>query len=158
MEFALASAIGILTAAGIYLVLRSRSFDVILGITLLSYATNLLIFSAGRLRPGMPPILREGVPNTLEYHTDPLPQALVLTAIVIGFAMTAVTIVIAIRNRGDSGSDHVDAGIGLDYAGLMPVDTDREETAEDLEACATAPGEPDVPTTVDIDIDDEVQR
>lgn len=142
MEFALASAIGLLTAAGIYLVLRSRSFDVILGITLLSYATNLLIFSAGRLRPGMPPILREGVPNTLEYHTDPLPQALVLTAIVIGFAMTAVTIVIAIRNRGDSGSDHVDAGIGLDYAGLMPVDTDREETAEDLEACATAPAEP----------------
>lgn len=141
MEFALASAIGILTAAGIYLVLRSRSFDVILGITLLSYATNLLIFSAGRLRPGMPPILQEGVPNTLEYHTDPLPQALVLTAIVIGFAMTAVTIVIAIRNRSDSGSDHVDAGIGLDYTGLMPIDTDREETADDLEACATAPVE-----------------
>ena len=70
---------------------------------------------------------------------DPLPQALVLTAIVIGFAMTAVTIVIAIRNRSDSESDHVDAGIGLDYAGLMPIDTDREETFEDLEACATAP-------------------
>ena len=139
MELALASAIGILTAAGIYLVLRSRSFDVILGMTLMSYAANLLIFSAGRLRPGMPPILRDGVPHTLENHVDPLPQALVLTAIVIGFAMTAVTIVIAIRNRSDSGSDHVDAGIGLDYAGLMPVDTDREETTEDLEACATAP-------------------
>ena len=139
MELALASAIGVLTASGIYLVLRSRSFDVIFGITLLSYAANLLIFSAGRLRPGMPPILREGVPHTLEHHVDPLPQALVLTAIVIGFAMTAVTIVIAIRNRGDSDSDHVDAGIGLDYAGLMPVDTDREETSEDLEACATTP-------------------
>ena len=139
MELALASAIGVLTASGIYLVLRSRSFDVIFGITLLSYAANLLIFSAGRLRPGMPPILRDGVPHTLEHHVDPLPQALVLTAIVIGFAMTAVTIVIAIRNRGDSDSDHVDAGIGLDYAGLMPVDTDREETSEDLEACATTP-------------------
>ena len=141
MEFALASAIGILTAAGIYLVLRSRSFDVILGLTLLSYAANLLIFSAGRLRPNMPPILRDGVPHTLEHHVDPLPQALVLTAIVIGFAMTAVTIVIAIRNRSDGGSDHVDAGTGLDYTRLVPLDTDREETAEDLEACATAPGE-----------------
>ena len=139
MELALASAIGVLTASGIYLVLRSRSFDVIFGITLLSYAANLLIFSARRLRPGMPPILRDGVPHTLEHHVDPLPQALVLTALVIGFAMTAVTIVIAIRNRGDSDSDHVDAGIGLDYAGLMPVDTDREETSEDLEACATTP-------------------
>ncbi|RMH93372.1 Na+/H+ antiporter subunit C [Lysobacter pythonis] len=139
MEFALASAIGILTAAGIYLLLRARSFDVILGLTLLSYATNLLIFSAGRLRPGMPPILREGVPATLANHADPLPQALVLTAIVIGFAMTAVSIVIAIRNRGDSDSDHVDAGTGLDYTRLVPLDTDREETAEDMEACATAP-------------------
>ena len=162
MEFALASAIGILTAAGIYLVLRSRSFDVILGMTLLSYAANLLIFSSGRLRPNMPPILVEGVPPTLEHYADPLPQALVLTAIVIGFAMTAVTIVIAIRNRSDSESDHVDAGIGLDYAGLMPIDTDREETIEDLEACATAPGEPGEPAA-DIDVsgdadDEEVAR
>ncbi len=158
MEFALASAIGILTAAGIYLVLRSRSFDVILGMTLLSYAANLLIFSSGRLRPNMPPILAEGVPPTLENYADPLPQALVLTAIVIGFAMTAVTIVIAIRNRGDSGSDHVDAGIGLDYAGLMPVDTDREETIEDLEACATAPGEPVADPDTGDDVDEEVAR
>ena len=109
MELALASAIGVLTASGIYLVLRSRSFDVIFGITLLSYAANLLIFSAGRLRPGMPPILRDGVPHTLEHHVDPLPQALVLTAIVIAFAMTAVSIVLAMRSRGDNGSDHVDA-------------------------------------------------
>ncbi len=108
MELAMASAIGILTAAGVYLLLRARSFDVILGLTLLSYATNLLIFAGGGLVAGKPPVLRAGVAPTLANHTDPLPQALVLTAIVIAFAMTAVTVVLAIRSRGDNDSDHVD--------------------------------------------------
>lgn len=108
MEFALASGIGALTAAGVYLLLRARTFDVILGLTLLSYATNLLIFSAGRLAVGKPPVLQDGLPATLANYTDPLPQALVLTAIVIAFAMTAVTIVVAMRNHSDNGSDHVD--------------------------------------------------
>ena len=109
MELALASAIGVLAGIGIYLLLRARSFDVILGMTFLSYATNLLIFSSGRLAEGKPPVLREGVAAELGNYTDPLPQALVLTAIVIAFAMTAVSIVLAMRNRGDNGSDHVDA-------------------------------------------------
>ena len=109
MELALASAIGVLTGIGIYLLLRARSFDVILGMTFLSYATNLLIFSGGRLAQGKPPVLRAGVPAVLEHYTDPLKQALVLTAIVIAFAMTAVSIVLAMRSRGDNGSDHVDA-------------------------------------------------
>jgi multicomponent K+:H+ antiporter subunit C len=108
MEIALAGAIGMLTAAGVYLMLRARSFDLILGLTLLSYATNLLIFSAGRLVVGKAPVLREGVEANLANYTDPLPQALVLTAIVIAFAMTAVTIVLAIRSRADNHSDHVD--------------------------------------------------
>ena len=108
MELAMASAIGILTAAGVYLLLRARSFDIILGLTLLSYATNLLIFAGGRLVPGKPAVLRDGVAPTLTNYTDPLPQALVLTAIVIAFAMTAVTVVLAIRSRGDNDSDHVD--------------------------------------------------
>ncbi len=109
MELALASAIGVLAAIGVYLLLRARSFDVILGMTFLSYATNLLIFSAGRLASGKPPVLRDGVPPDLAHYTDPLPQALVLTAIVIAFAMTAVSIVLAIRSRSDNHSDHVDA-------------------------------------------------
>lgn len=109
MEFAMASAIGVLTAVGIYLLLRARSFDVILGLTFLSYATNLLIFSGGRLAEGKPPVLRAGVAAVPGNYTDPLPQALVLTAIVIAFAMTAVSIVLAMRNRGDNGNDHVDA-------------------------------------------------
>lgn len=111
MEFALASAIGLLTATGIYLILRARSFDVILGLTLLSYATNLLIFAGGRLRAGQPPVLREGVAGSLQRYTDPLPQALVLTAIVITFAMTAVILVLAMRSRADNGNDHVDANV-----------------------------------------------
>jgi len=109
MELALATAIGVLTAGGVYLLLRSRSFDVILGLTLLSYATNLLIFSAGRLAVGKPPVLQGGLPAELGNYTDPLPQALVLTAIVITFAMTAVAIVVAMRSSADNGSDYVDA-------------------------------------------------
>ncbi|UBB24534.1 Na+/H+ antiporter subunit C [Pseudoxanthomonas japonensis] len=111
MELALASAIGLLTASGVYLLLRARTFDVILGMTLLSYATNLLIFAGGRVA-GKPPVLRNGVATTFAYYTDPLPQALVLTAIVIAFAMTAVSIVLAIRSRADNGSDHVDGAAG----------------------------------------------
>ncbi len=112
MELAIASAIGVLTAAGVYLMLRARMFDVILGMTLLSYATNLLIFASGRVAPGKPPVLRNDLPTTLAHYTDPLPQALVLTAIVIAFAMTAVSIVIAIRSRGDNHTDHVDGQAG----------------------------------------------
>src|SRR5690606_2085084 len=107
MELAMASAIGILTAAGVYLLLRARSFDVILGLTLLSYATNLLIFSSGRLVTGKPPVLRDGIPADPADCTDPLPQARVLTAIAIAFAMTAVVTVLAIRSRADNHSDHL---------------------------------------------------
>jgi len=108
MELALASGIGVLVFAAVYLLLRARSFDVILGLTLLSYAANLLIFSSGRLVAGKPPVIREGVPGSLADYTDPLPQALVLTAIVIGFAMTAVSIVVAMRSRADTDTDHLD--------------------------------------------------
>ena len=108
----IASAVGVLVAGGVYPLLRARSFEVVLGLTLLSYATNLLIFAAGRPVIGKPPILAQGIPATLARHTDPLPQALVLTAIVIAFAMTAVTLVLAIRSRADNGDDHVDAGPG----------------------------------------------
>ncbi len=109
MEFALATAVGLLVAAGVFLLLRARTFEVILGLTLLSYAVNLLIFSMGRLVVGKPPVLQAGLDQTLANHTDPLPQALVLTAIVISFGMTAVLLVAAMRSRSDNRSDHVDA-------------------------------------------------
>jgi multicomponent K+:H+ antiporter subunit C len=108
MAALLALALGTLTAGGVYLMLRSRSFDMILGLTLLSYAVNLFIFLMGRIRIDAAPIVDGERAATLANYADPLPQALVLTAIVIGFAMTAVVLVIALRTRAVTGSDHVD--------------------------------------------------
>ena len=104
MEFLVASAIGVLTAGGIYLMLRLRTFPVILGMSLLTYAVNLFLFSSGRLTVGAPPILSDGV----SVYTDPLPQALVLTAIVISFGMTAVVVMIGLGAFLGSDDDHVD--------------------------------------------------
>lgn len=104
MELLVASAIGILTAAGLYLVLRLRSFPVILGVSLLTYAVNIFLFASGRITIGASPILQDGV----SVYTDPLPQALVLTAIVISFGMTAVVVMIALGSYLGSDDDHVD--------------------------------------------------
>lgn len=103
MEFLLATGIGWVTACGIWLLLRARSFPVVLGLTLLGYAVNLFIFVTGRLAVDAAPILAGQGP-----FADPLPQALVLTAIVIGFATTGFVIELALRSRHDNGSDHVD--------------------------------------------------
>jgi len=102
LEFLVATGIGWITACGIYLVLRGRSFPVVIGLTLLGYAVNVFIFAMGRLWIGMPPILQGGP------SADPLPQALVLTAIVIGFATTGLVIEMALRARHETGTDHVD--------------------------------------------------
>ena len=112
MAALIAIALGALTAAGIYLMLRARTFDLILGLTLLSYAVNLFIFFMGRIKIGAAPIIDGKLAPTLANYADPLPQALVLTAIVISFAMTAVLLVIALRARAETGSDHVDGDEG----------------------------------------------
>ncbi len=104
MEALLALVIGVLTASGVYLVLRGRTFPVVLGLTYLSYAVNLFLFAMGRLAIGRPPI----VADAGAAYADPLPQALVLTAIVISFGMTAFVIVLALKARAELGSDHVD--------------------------------------------------
>jgi multicomponent K+:H+ antiporter subunit C len=108
MSLLIALAVGLLTACGLYLMLRPRTFDTVLGLTLLSYAVNLFIFSMGRLKVDAAPIVDKALPATLATHADPLPQALVLTAIVISFAMTALLLAIALRSRAHTGSDHVD--------------------------------------------------
>jgi len=108
MLLMLALGIGVLSGCGVWLLLRARTFDAILGLTLLSYAVNLFIFAMGRVKVGAMPIVEKGVQSTLANTADPLPQALVLTAIVISFAMTAVLLGIALRARHASGSDHVD--------------------------------------------------
>jgi len=112
MAALIAIALGTLTAGGVYLMLRARTFDLILGLTLLSYAVNLFIFFMGRIKVGAAPIVDGKLAPTLANYADPLPQALVLTAIVISFAMTAVLLVIALRARAETGSDHVDGDEG----------------------------------------------
>ena len=107
LEFLVATAIGVLVAGGIYLALRGRTFQVVLGLTLLSYAVNLFLFASGRLVINRSPILSD----TASGYTDPLPQALVLTAIVITFGMTAFTVVLALRSFLETGSDQVDGNV-----------------------------------------------
>lgn len=109
MELVIAITIGVLAGSGIWLLLRPRTFQVIIGLSLLSYAVNLFIFGMGRLRVGAPPVLDPSQPGNLDRYVDPLPQALVLTAIVISFAMTALFLVVILVARGLSGSDHVDS-------------------------------------------------
>jgi multicomponent K+:H+ antiporter subunit C len=103
MELLLASAIAVLAATGLYLLLRPGSFEIALGLTLLSYGVNLFIFAMGRLQVG-----RAAIAGTPPPVADPLPQALVLTAIVIGFAMTALLLVLAVRAQAVQGHDGVD--------------------------------------------------
>ncbi len=108
MEVVLAVAIGLLTGSGVWLLLRPRTFQVIVGLSLVSYAVNLFIFSMGGLAIDKEPILVDGVAADLRNYTDPVPQSLVLTAIVIGFAMTALLLVVILASRGMTGTDHVD--------------------------------------------------
>lgn len=108
MEVVIAVAIGVLGGSGVWLVLRPRTFQVIMGLALLAYAVNLFIFSMGSLSVGEEPIIQAGVPPDLLNYTDPMPQALVLTAIVISFATTALFLVVLLASRGLTGSDHVD--------------------------------------------------
>ena len=104
LEFLVATSIAALTAAGIYLCLRGRTFPVVLGLAMLSYAINVFLFAMGRLVVNRPPLYRKGLAD----YADPLPQALVLTAIVIAFAMTALVVVLALRTYLETGTDHVD--------------------------------------------------
>lgn len=108
MEMIFSLLIGTLAGSGVWLLLRPRTFQVILGLALLSYAVNLFIFAMGWVRGGLPPIVQPGGPVDLARFADPLPQALVLTAIVIGFATTALLLVVLLAARGLSGTDHVD--------------------------------------------------
>lgn len=108
MEIVLALAIGTLTASGVWLLLRPRTFQLVTGLALLSYAVNLFILAMGRLRVDAPPILRKGAVIDPSAFTDPLPQALVLTAIVISFATTALILVVLLSSRGLTDTDHVD--------------------------------------------------
>lgn len=104
MEGLVAAAIGMMTASGIWLMLRQRTFPVIVGLSMLSYAVNVFLFASGRLAVGMAPIIDKAALG----YADPLPQALVLTAIVISFGMTAVIVMMAVGASLHGGDDRVD--------------------------------------------------
>ncbi len=112
MELLVATAVGAMTASGVYLILRMRSFPVIVGAAMLSYAVNVFLFATGRLEIDKPPILGASAAGVI----DPLPQALVLTAIVISFGMTALVVMLALRAYLETGDDAVD----------LPPTEDRE--------------------------------
>ena len=108
MEVVYALALGVLAGSGVWLILRPRTFQVLLGLNLASYAVNLFIFGMGRLAQHKAPVISGSPPVDTALYADPVPQALVLTAIVISFATTALFLVVLIALRGLSGTDHVD--------------------------------------------------
>ena len=103
MEILYVVCVGVMTFCGVFLCLRGRTFSIVVGLTMLSYAVNLFLFSSGRLNLNGAAIL-----GMADKYADPLPQALVLTAIVIGFAMIAFVVILAMRGRADLGNDLVD--------------------------------------------------
>ncbi|MCW8919122.1 MAG: Na+/H+ antiporter subunit C [Gammaproteobacteria bacterium] len=111
--------IGVMVTCGVYLLLRARTFAVVMGLIMLSYAVNLFLFAMGRLAATAPSLV--GLTGAKDVAADPVPQALVLTAIVIGFAMTAFAVTLALRANSELGSDHVD--------GAAP-DSSAKESAE----------------------------
>ena len=117
MEVLIAMSVGVLTTCGVYLVLRASTFPIVVGLTLLSYAVNVFLFSMGRLTVGAPAVIDPAADG----YADPLPQALVLTAIVIAFAMTAFVIVLALKARDELGNDHVEG-----EGGKLPDDEEAK--------------------------------
>jgi multicomponent Na+:H+ antiporter subunit C len=105
----LAIVVGFLVASGVFLLLRRSVLRVVLGLAVLSHAANLLIFAAGGVTRAVPPIVPEGLTSPPNPHADPLPQALVLTAIVISFGVLAFLIVLTARSTQATGHDDTDA-------------------------------------------------
>jgi multicomponent Na+:H+ antiporter subunit C len=108
VEIILAFVIGGLYAAGTYMLLRRSLVKLLIGLSLLGHAANLLIFTAATLTRGAPPIVPEGAETLASTAADPLPQALVLTAIVIGFGVTAFALVLAYQAYKRVGTDDLD--------------------------------------------------
>lgn len=113
MELLLAIVAGVLYASGLYLMLRRRLAQLIVGLGLLSGGSNILILSAAGVTRGKPPIVSAA--NGGGPFADPVPQSLILTAIVIGFGVLAFALVLAHRVHQSSGSDDIDT-IGPDRA------------------------------------------
>lgn len=108
MGLLLALITGILYSASIYMMLRRSLAKLIIGLVLLGHASNMAIFTLGRLSKGNPPFIAEGGTEVTGAYADPVPQALILTAIVIGFGIQAFAIVLIKRVYQETGSDDLD--------------------------------------------------
>lgn len=108
MEALLALAVAVLFATGFYMMLRRSLIKIILGLGLLGNGANLLIFSAAGLVRGAPPVIPTGATELAASSADPLPQALILTAIVITFGVQAFALVLVYRSYQEVGSDDPD--------------------------------------------------
>jgi multicomponent Na+:H+ antiporter subunit C len=113
MEVLLAIVAGVLYASGLYLMLRRRLAQLIIGLGLLSNGSNIMILSAAGVTRSKPPLIAAG--TTAGQFADPVPQSLILTAIVIGFGVLAFSLVLAHRVHQSTGSDDIDT-IGADRA------------------------------------------
>jgi len=138
MEFLVSSVIGVLTAAGVYLILRLRTFPVVVGTAMLSYAVNLFLFASGRLALDQPPV----IDAAQQGYSDPLPQALVLTAIVISFGMTAVVVLIALGAYLEGGTDRIDMDGAPDSGDESPPEDAPGPDFDPATEPGTDPGEP----------------
>ena len=131
MEVVLAILVGVLVATSVYLMLARNVLRFLFGLVLLSNAANLTIFAAGRLSSGVPPLVPEGAASPPELVANALPQALILTAIVIGFGLLAFALVLvfrAYRELGTLDSDEMRVAEPLAEDGLEPVPGRRGET------------------------------
>lgn len=109
MEVLFALVSGVLYATGFYLMLRRRLAQLIIGLGLVGNGTNLLIFAAGGLTRDRPPVVPDGLHEMVPPYADPMPQSIVLTAIVIGFGVLAFSLVLSHRVHQTLGTDDVDA-------------------------------------------------
>ena len=134
MEVVLALAIGVLTSSGVWLVLRPRTFQLVIGLSLLSYAVNLFVFSIGGLAIDKEPIVVDGIVPNLTHYTDPVPQALVLTAIVITFGVTTLLLALAYRSWLLTRDDEVQDDVG-DRA-VARADVVHDEVADQAKVIA----------------------
>lgn len=109
MEILIAGLIGVLFSCGIYCLLRRSIVKLVIGIVLIGHGANLLVFSAGGLLAGRPPIVEAGAMVPPAPYADPLPQAMVLTAIVIGFGLTAFALTLVHKAEQAVGADDINA-------------------------------------------------
>lgn len=111
MEFIIIILSGILFATGVYNILQKQLLRIAIGTGLISHAAHLLILTMGKLKRGQPPVIQEGITQ----YTDPLPQALILTSIVISFGVTSVVLVLAYRTVNENKTDDMEALRGGEY-------------------------------------------